>query len=76
MTQPKRKTRRMWVRDWTDHPKTGHTNSSPKFEELVKEVTRLIRADAHSLLAGHADMTARLIMAQLAHVHGLGPQKR
>lgn len=61
MTQP----------DWTEHE--GRTNCSPLFECLVIEVARLIRGDAFALLDGGADRTARLIIAQLAHVHGLAP---
>lgn len=61
------------ARDWTVDPLTGRSNSSPEFEHLVGEVTRLIRDEAHALLSGRADMTAALILAQLAHVHGLAP---
>ena len=59
--------------DWTINPKTGRSNSSPLFEALIEEVARIIRSDARQLLAGNAHMTARLIMAQLAHVHKLAP---
>lgn len=55
--------------------KDGRTNSSPLFEKLVDEVTNMIRDDAHQLLAGNAHMTARLILAQLTHVHGLEPRR-
>jgi hypothetical protein len=58
--------------DWTKG-RDGRSNTSPLFEALVKEVGRLIRDDAHALLAGRAEETARLIMAQLAHAHGLRP---
>lgn len=51
----------------------GMSNSSERFEFLCKEVEQLIRDDAHMLIAGRADMTARLIMAQLAHKYGLRP---
>ncbi len=61
--------------DWTIDPATGRTNSSPEFVKLVAEVERLIRGDAFKLIAGCADQTAGLIMAQLVHVHGLAPQK-
>lgn len=59
--------------DWTMDPKTGRTNSSVRFEGLCDEVEDLIRGGAHSLIAGQAGNVARLIMAQLAHVHGLRP---
>lgn len=58
--------------DWTANS-DGVTNSSEKFEALCEEVEQLIRHDAHKLIAGRADMTARLIMANLAHEHGLRP---
>ena len=59
--------------DWTVNPETGRSNSSPLFKSLCAEVERLIRGDAHKLIGGRADMTAGLIMAQLAHVHHLAP---
>lgn len=49
------------------------TKDSPEFLRLCGEVERLIRGEAHSLISGNAGATARLIMAQLAHVHGLAP---
>lgn len=63
---------RLLRRDWTTAP-DGRVNSSPEFLRLVAEVERLIKGSAHSLLNGRADQTARLILAQLAHVHGLRP---
>lgn len=59
--------------DWTVDPKTGRSNSSEKFSELVAEVQRLIRSEAFQLISGNHEPTARLIMAQLAHVHKLSP---
>lgn len=58
--------------DWTQDDE-GRSNSSDLFLSLVGEVERLIRNDAHALLNGRVDQTARLVVAQLAHVHGLGP---
>lgn len=58
--------------DWTAH--NGVANSSAKYLSLVSEVASIIREDAHKLLAGRADMTARLIMSHLAHKHGLAPK--
>lgn len=62
-------------RDWTTDP-DGRSNSSKLFEKLCDEVETLIRSDAHSLIGGYAGSTARLIMAQLAHVHGLAPTRK
>ncbi len=59
--------------DWTINPITQRSNSSDKFEELVAEVRRLILDSSHLLLRGQADSVARLIMAQLTHVHHLEP---
>ena len=57
--------------DWT--VKDGRVNNSDQFEDLVKHVDELIRGQAHDLIAGRSEAVARLIMAQLAHVHGLTP---
>ena len=56
-------------RDWTCA--NGKSNSSPAFLVLVDEVARLIRGDAHRLLAGDTEGTARLILAQLTHRWGM-----
>lgn len=64
---------RMVELDWTISPVDGKLNSSPKFEELSIAVEELIRQSAHTLLAGRADTVARLIVAQLAHVHHMAP---
>ena len=61
-----------WV-DWTVDPVTKRSNTSPRFEELVSEVERLIKDEARSLIGGNVSSVARLIMAQLAHVHHLSP---
>lgn len=58
--------------DWTSD-ENGRSNSSETFCKLCDEIERLIRNDAHSIVSGNAGSTARLIMAQLAHVHGLAP---
>lgn len=67
--------RALWA-DWTVDPRTGRSNSSPEFERLCFEVERLIRASAFDLIGGRADQVARLIMARLAHEHGLRPAGR
>jgi hypothetical protein len=62
------------IPDWTTGNE-GRSNSSEAYEWLVAQVTRLILNDAHQLINGRANHTAGLIMAQLAHVHGLVPSK-
>lgn len=59
--------------DWT-RDAGGRQNSSPLFLRLCDAVELLIRNDANGLLNGRADVTAKLIMAQLAHRYGLGPE--
>lgn len=59
--------------DWTAVP-NGPSNSSPEFERLVHEVDLLIRQSGHTLIIGGSRSVAGLIMAQLAHVHGLAPR--
>lgn len=61
-------------RDWTAIEE-GSSNASPEFVYLVGEVGKLIRGSSHSLIRGNTDGVARLIMAQLAHVHHLAPIK-
>jgi hypothetical protein len=61
--------------DWTRDPETGRSNSSQKYIETVKIVERLIRDEAHLLIAGRADSTAGLIVSQLAHKYGFAPRK-
>lgn len=60
--------------DWT-RDDGGRQNNSPLFLKLCDEIELLIRNDANALLNGRADVTARLIMAQLAHRYGLGPER-
>lgn len=59
-------------KDWTI--KDGRVNNSDQFETLVERVDELIRGSAHDLIAGRSAIVARLIMAQLAHKHGLAPR--
>lgn len=59
--------------DWT--AADGVSNCSALFEDLSYEVAELIRSSAHSLLAGNVNQVGRLIMAQLAHKHGLAPAR-
>jgi hypothetical protein len=57
--------------DWT--VKDGRANSSDQFVKLCAVVEKLIRGSAHDLIAGRADSVAGLILARLAHKHGLRP---
>lgn len=59
------------AQDWTH--KDGRSNSSARYLHCVAEVKSLILDSAFTLLQGHADTVAGLIVAQLAHVHGLEP---
>jgi hypothetical protein len=58
--------------DWT-RDEAGRSNGGELFESLADEVARLIRSSSHSLLNGDSEGVGRLIMAQLAHKHGLSP---
>ncbi len=60
--------------DWTVDPKTGRSNSSEPFNDICYAVDRLIRDSAHDLINGNVDCVARLIVAQLAHKHGMSPK--
>jgi len=62
----------IFERDWTCD-EFGVSNSSHEYLRLRDEIERLIRSDAHALIMGRADMTAGLILAQLAHKHNVGP---
>jgi hypothetical protein len=59
----------MKPRDWTVGS-DGRSNSSPAFDQTV-EVVRQILLDHR--LGQDPGSTARLIVAQLAHVYGFGP---
>lgn len=58
--------------DWTEG-QDGRSNSSVPFITLRAEVGRIIRDSAADLIAGRSDVVAGLILAQLAHRHGLAP---
>lgn len=60
-------------RDWTTSDE-GVANSSALFQSLEKRVAEIIVNSAHSLLSGHAETVAGLILAKLAHEHGLSPR--
>lgn len=53
--------------------KGSASNSSVLFEAMRKRLGQIIRNDAHMLLAGGADNTAGLILAQLTHKYGFAP---
>jgi hypothetical protein len=59
--------------NWTE--RDGRSNASELFQKLAGEVARLLRGSAHDLINGNADSVARLVVAQLAHVHKLGPME-
>jgi len=61
--------------DWTLDKSTLRSNSSELFNVLCKEVESVIRGDAFALIGGRADLTARLVVAQLAHKHKLIPMR-
>jgi hypothetical protein len=42
---------------------------------LCKEIESVIRSDAFAIVNGRADLTARLIVSQLAHKHKLIPMQ-
>lgn len=60
------------LNDWT--VKDGRMNSSDRFEELIERVDEIIRSSGHDLIHGRSRVVAGLIMAQLAHEHGLAPR--
>jgi hypothetical protein len=64
-----------WAADWTINPETNRSNSSPLFLGLVQAVKDLINGGAGGfvLRPNWTGNMAGLIMAQLAHVHGLAP---
>lgn len=61
--------------DWTLDKSTLRSNSSELFNVLCKEVESVIRSDAFAIVNGRADLTARLIVAQLSHNHRLIPMQ-
>lgn len=58
--------------DWT--VKDGVCNSSEQYLLLVDAVSSLIRSSAHQLIAGDTRGVAGLIVAYLAHRHGMKPR--
>jgi hypothetical protein len=60
--------------DWTADA-SGRSNSSPKYLALVDAVDQTIRGCAHALIGGKSRTVAAMIMAQLAHTHGLAPDR-
>jgi hypothetical protein len=63
------------TKDWTrSHDGYGASNSSPEFLAAVAEVRRLIQENGGGCLDRNwVEGIARLIVAQLAHVHGFAP---
>ena len=60
--------------DWTRGP-DGRSNNSQLFLDLCDDIERVIRNEAHALINGRADQTARLIVARMAHKHALVPSE-
>lgn len=60
----------MATTDWTCDAE-GRANASAAFDRVVEAVTGLLRSHR---LGGSVEDTARLIVAQLAHVHRLKPE--
>ena len=58
--------------DWTAG-EDGRTNASGAYERLCREVDALLREGGHCLDRWWTAGKARLVMSQLAHVHGLAP---
>lgn len=66
-----------WSPDWTVNPETNRSNSSFLFLGLVEAVKDLVNGGAGGfvLRPNWTNSMAGLIMAQLAHVHGLVPSE-
>lgn len=60
--------------NWTTDA-TGLDNSSEAFRTTVSIVAGIIRGQAHALISGDVENVARLVVAQLAHVHGFAPKE-
>ena len=58
--------------DWT--AKDGVCNSSDKFHELAEDVDTLIKTSATWLIEGNSRRVAVMIVAYLAHMHGMQPR--
>jgi len=66
--------RKIKITDWTCDDE-GRSNSSEIYQEICRHVENLISGAALDLIAGRADLTARIIVSNLAHVYGLKPQR-
>lgn len=62
-------------RDWTVDPVTNRSNSSAAYLVCVAKVEEVIRLSAADLIAGRADIVARLVVSALAHKCGLAPRQ-
>lgn len=60
--------------DWTVDSSTGRSNSSESFRFLTREVAELLRNSRFDLARCRFEAVAGLILAKLAHVHGLIPK--
>ena len=59
--------------DWTVAP-GGRSNASKAYLCLVDDIDRLLRECGFYLVNGQVRQVARLIVARLAHKHGLAPR--
>lgn len=75
MRQRERRKLKVPKHDWTMAPGTHISNSSPVYLKICNEVESIIRGEAHTLIAGRANDTARLIVSHLAHVHRFAPER-
>lgn len=63
------------MKDWTIN--RGRTNSSVRFLDLVDDVSSVLRGNGGQCLdAGWCYRMATLIVARMAHLHGLAPAKK
>jgi hypothetical protein len=65
--------RRQVSNDWTVDPTSGLANSSTDFASLAGAIDELITSHANASSQAGSITTGRLILAQLAHLHGLAP---
>lgn len=61
-------------RDWTVDPDTNRCNSSEQYRYLVDQIEQTILNSANDIVRGRTKTVAGLILATLAHTHGLAPQ--
>ena len=50
-------------------------NSSMEYDDICLVVERIIRGEAATLITGHAEVVARVIVSTLAHSYGFEPKR-